>query len=466
MQPENKNLLVSILASSVSFIVISYLVFRTGLPKLPNIFLYNLVIIFSLHELGYNRSLFFLGGSVFLTILTSITANFSYVWNAPVFFITFLIADNEIKKHNYHSHIMRSRIEEIGGNINVLEDEYAKRKREAVSLKKKEKRYNSLKDTVSALNSTLLLEDVIKKIMGNAFEIIGKSDSGLLFLVDTEKQELCLAFSENNASSERVKAKKGDILDEWVMKERQALIVEDAKKDFRFSEDRFNGYQRQFRSVISCPLMEGNKVIGILRLENTRPYNYTSEDLRLLDIICDIGAVSVQNANLYKQTMDLAIKDGLTGLMLRRYFLDRLKEELSLCARNESSCAFFMIDVDNFKNYNDEYGHTAGDLVLKLISRVLSGFADSGISCRYGGEEFAVLIPDTPKKEAQRIADNIRKAVKRETIELRRIKTHVTVSIGAAVFPEDARAQDELIVKADERLYKAKREGKDRVIAE
>jgi len=125
-----------------------------------------------------------------------------------------------------------------------------------------------------------------------------------------------------------------------------------------------------------------------------------------------------------------------------------------------------MIDVDNFKNYNDEYGHTAGDLVLKLISRVLSGFADSGISCRYGGEEFAVLIPDTPKKEAQRIADNIRKAVKRETIELRRIKTHVTVSIGAAVFPEDARAQDELIVKADERLYKAKREGKDRVIAE
>ncbi len=466
MQSENKNLIVTILLSSISFIIVSYLAFRTGLPKLPNIFLYNLIIISSLHELGYNRSLFFLGASIFLTILISLSAPFFYVWNVPVFFITFLIADNEIKKHNYHSRIVETRIEEIRENINVLENEHAKHKKETVSLEKKEERYNSLKDIVSVLNSTLSLEDVVKKIMDNVFNIVGKSDSGLLFLVDTAKQELRLALSRNKTFPEKIKTKKGDILDDWVFKQRQVLLVEDIKKDFRFSEDKFNGYERLFRSVISCPLMEGHKVIGILRLENSKPYNYTSEDLRLLDIICDIGAVSLQNAALYKETLDLAIRDGLTGLFLRRYFLDRLKEELSHCLRNNSSCSFLMIDVDNFKNYNDEYGHTAGDMVLKSISKVLLNFVDSGISCRYGGEEFSILLPDTSKKEALRIADNIRKAVKKEGIELRRVETHITVSIGVAAFPEDAKVQDELIMKADECLYKAKKEGKDRVIME
>ena len=459
-QSEDKILLKFLLLCSASFIAVSYLAFRTGLPKLPNIFLYNLIIVVSLHELGCQRSLFFLGASVFLTILIAITAHFSYVWNVPVFFITFLIADNEIKKHSYHSHIVKTRIEEIKEKINVLEDEHNKHKKEAVSLEKKAERYNSLKDVVSRLNSTLSLEDVIKKIMENAFNIIGKSDSGLLFLVDTEKQELSLALFRNKSNPDRVKTKKGDVLDDWVLKQRQCLLVEDIKKDFRFSEERFIGYERPFRSVISCPLMEGTKVIGILRLEAQKPYTYTSEDLRLLDIICDIGAVSLENAALYKQTLDLAIRDGLTGLYLRRYFLGRLKEELS----RKAVCSFLMIDIDNFKNYNDEYGHTAGDMVLKSISKVLLDFVGGGIACRYGGEEFSILLPDVSRKDALKIADNIRKAVKKEDIELRRVKTHVTLSIGVASFPEDAEFQDELILKADGRLYEAKRGGRDKVL--
>ena len=461
-----KSPLIAVLLCSSIFIIISYLALRTSLPKLPNIFLYNLIIIYSLHELGYTRSLFFLGASVFITILISITADFSYVLNVPVFFITFLITDNEIKKRNYQSLIMKTRIEEIKEKINVLEDEHNKHKKETVSLEKKEKKYNSLKDIVSVLNSTLSMEDVIKRVMDNAFNIVGKSDSGLLFLVDTSRQELNLALSRNMVNPDKVKTKKGDMLDEWVFKQRQALLVEDIKKDFRFSEDKFSGYERSFRSVVSCPLAEGHKVIGILRLENTRPYNYTSEDLRLLDIICDIGAVSLENSMLYAQTLELAIRDGLTGLYLRRYFLDRLKEELSHCLRDSSCCSFLMIDIDSFKNYNDEYGHTAGDIVLKSISKVLLNFADSGIACRYGGEEFSILLPDTSRKEAGRIAENIRKAVKKQDIELRRVKTRITVSIGVAGFPEDAMVHDELIMKADERLYKAKREGKDRVVTE
>lgn len=466
MQSENKNTLITVLLSSVTFVIVSYFVFRTGLPKLPNIFLYNLIIIFSLHELGFHRAIFFLGASIFLTILISLASNFLYVLNIPVFLITFLIADMEIKKHNYYSIIVKTRIEEITENINVLKDEYGKHKKDEGLLQKKCARYSSLKDVVSILNSTLSMEGVIKKIMESAFNIVGKTDAGLLFRIDTSKQELSLELSVNNAHTDRIKTKKGDSLDEWVFKQRKALLVEDIKKDFRFSENVINKYEREFRSIISCPLMVGRKVIGILRLESLRPYHYTFEDLRLLDIICNIGALSLQNSGLYKQTLELATRDSLTGLYLRRYFMDALKQDERYCYRNNLHCSLVMIDIDDFKSYNDEYGHVAGDMVLKFISKVLSNFAANGIACRYGGEEFSIFFPDVTKRDAMRIADNIRKAVKKEDIELRRIRTHVTLSIGVATFPEDAKSHEELIMKADERLYRAKREGKDRVMVD
>jgi len=452
--------------SSVAFVVISYLVFRTDIPKIPVIFLYNLVIIISLQGLGFYRGLLFLGASIFLTILISLSVDFHCVWNVPIFFITFLIVEDRLKKLNYYTHMIDARIEEISENSNILQDKFNKHKREALSLEKKEERYRTLKDTTSVLSSTLSLEESTQMILGNALRIVGKSESALLFLTDVERQELNLIASRTEADIDRIKAKKGDPLDEWVFKQRQCLIVEDIRKDFRFEEEKIKEYSRSFRSVISCPLMEEKKVIGIVRMEHSKPYNYTSEDLRLLDILCDLGAASLQNAKLYKKTLDLAITDGLTGLYLRRYFLDRLKEELSRSLRKDLNCSFLMMDIDNFKTYNDEFGHTAGDIVLKMLSKVLNRFSENGIVARYGGEEFSMFIPETSKADAKKIAEDIRKAVKKETIELRRIETNVTVSIGVSTFPEDAKVQDELILRADDRLYKAKRRGRDKVVSD
>lgn len=143
--------------------------------------------------------------------------------------------------------------------------------------------------------------------------------------------------------------------------------------------------------------------------------------------------------------------------------MERLKKEIARSLRSDLAFSLYMIDIDNFKNYNDLYGHIAGDIVLKAISKVILKFGEDGIVARYGGEEFSMLLPETSKEEAKKIAEDIRNAVKKETIELRRVKTRVTVSIGVASFPEDAKAEDDLILKADNRLYKAKREGRDRV---
>jgi len=125
-----------------------------------------------------------------------------------------------------------------------------------------------------------------------------------------------------------------------------------------------------------------------------------------------------------------------------------------------------MMDIDNFKTYNDKFGHIAGDIVLKTLSKVLQRFSENGIIARYGGEEFSMFLPETSKVAAKKIAEDIRKAVKKEAIELRRVETNVTVSIGVSSFPEDAKVQDELILKADDRLYRAKRGGKDRVVVD
>ncbi len=463
MESENAGKIKIGIFSIVSFVVISYLVFRSSLPKNPTIFLYNLIIIMSLQGLGFYRGLFLLGGAIFLTILISLGVDFQYVWNVPVFFVVFLIVDDQIKKRNYYSRIIETRIEEVGENTNLLANEHGRHKRDALSLEKKEEKYKLLKAVTSVLSSTLSMDKVGVYILNSALNIIGKSESALLFLVDTKEQGLNL-FASRTGSGDKVKAKRGDVLDEWVFKERQCLLVEDIKKDFRFSEERLKEYPRVFRSVISCPLIEEKKIIGIVRLEHARPYNYTSEDLRLLDILCDLGAASLQNAKYYKQTLELAIRDGLTGLYLRRFFLERLREEISRSLRSDMDCSFLMLDIDNFKNYNDQYGHVAGDIVLKALSKVLEGFSDRGVICRYGGEEFSMFLPETSKRKARIVAEDIRKTIKEEAIDLRRTKTNVTVSIGVASFPQDTKVMDELILKADERLYKAKHEGKDRVV--
>ena len=162
---------------------------------------------------------------------------------------------------------------------------------------------------------------------------------------------------------------------------------------------------------------------------------------------------------------DLAIRDGLTGLYLRRYMQERLNEEMGRELRRGRELCFLMIDLDRFKQYNDSFGHIAGDIVLRTIGTVLlDHFSQPGdLVCRYGGEEFCVLLPDCPKDKAVELANDVRKKILAKEVILRRQKTHVSVSIGVAAFPTDARSKEELIMKADEALYKAKESGRNKV---
>ena len=357
--------------------------------------------------------------------------------------------------------LTREKLEE---DINILSDTYNKQKTEIKHLNDKLLRYLVLKDVAEVFTTTLLLEDTARLIIERTADTIKKQARILLFLVDADKQELMLSASHGAV---KIKGKKGDIFDRWVVKHGIPLIVNDAANDFRFSNSGAEDPKDSFKSLIVTPLLSGNKVIGVLRMDDGLENTFTQDDLRLLDIIGNLGAVAIQNALLYSCVEELAIRDSLTGLFVRRHFMKRFQEEVRRSERKSAELSLLMLDIDKFKWYNDKYGHATGDIVLKTIASTINGMLRVGdMAARYGGEEMAILLSNSDQKRATRFAESIRKKIGAQSITVRRQTHNVTVSIGVSTYPKDGIHEEELVKAADERLYKAKSEGRNKTCAE
>lgn len=425
----------------------------------------NIAILFSYLAFGN------IGGAVF-AVLSIMAALFVAIrtglYDNLIFTLSFFLMAFVGHAHNRAKAALEGacslKLEKLDEEINLLSNSINEKTKSITSLKEKLNRYSILKDVTEALSTVLALEEITKLVIEKTLKTLGKRGRALLFLVDTEKQELMLSASRNTDEALKIVTKKGDIFDRWVLRYRKPLIVEDITKDFRFSADDANEAKEYFRSLISAPLISENKIIGILRVDNIAEFAYSQDDLRLLDILSDLGAVAVQNAYLYSKTQELAIRDGLTGLFLRRYFMERFREEIKRAARKRERLSLLILDIDHFKDYNDKYGHVSGDLVLRHLVKIISSMTREGdISARYGGEEMALLLWALDKKEALAKAEAIRQRIEDNPLMLRREKKSVTVSIGVASYPQDGVLEEELIRIADERLYQAKAEGRNRV---
>jgi diguanylate cyclase (GGDEF)-like protein len=186
--------------------------------------------------------------------------------------------------------------------------------------------------------------------------------------------------------------------------------------------------------------------------------------------------LQVSKIRLYSSVKELAIRDSLTHVFVRRHFLERFAEELKRSVKFSIPLAVLMLDIDHFKRYNDEYGHIAGDATLKQVASILSlSLRKVDIVGRYGGEEFIVVIPETKKDGAIEICERIRSNIARNTFKIYNTETRVTASIGLALFePEKMQGVSEsaetekfgyqLIQKADKALYQAKEEGRNQVV--
>jgi diguanylate cyclase (GGDEF)-like protein len=379
-----------------------------------------------------------------------------------------LIVIYSLRKNQKRIYNLKLQTQDLYEKINILEDQNSHELKNKIALEEKIRRYDGLKNIIENINQNLALESIADNLASIAFSLIGKN-KGLcvLYLVDNQTQKLNLFKAKKEDKTLIIKAKEGDIFDLWVLRHSSPLIIEDIKKDFRFDLDKLKGQDiRNVSSLVSAPFISEHRLLGILRLDYTGPNFYSQDDLRFLVTICELGAVALENGELFQKTQDLAIHDELTSLFTKGYFLERLREEYKRSIRQDRVFSLLMLDIDYFKKYNDRFGHTAGDIVLKALSdSICEGLKDlSPIVSRFGGEEFCVILPGLDKKGAYKIAEDIRRRIEKATVILRRQQTTVSVSIGVASFPDDAKDEDALILKADKAMYKAKQEGRNRVV--
>lgn len=217
------------------------------------------------------------------------------------------------------------------------------------------------------------------------------------------------------------------------------------------------------------PMLAEGAVFGLLVVEFAATGDSAGSDRRypLAVTLAEQSALALANLRLREALREQSIRDPLTATFNRRYLDETLLREIARCERSGATLALAMIDVDHFKPFNDRHGHAAGDRVLAAVGRVLRDvFRRSDIVCRYGGEEFAVLLPDVAEPAAMQRATELLGAVRRLALEWAGMPlAPVTVSIGLAFFPRDARTPVALLAAADAALYRAKQGGRDRLVA-
>jgi diguanylate cyclase (GGDEF)-like protein len=303
----------------------------------------------------------------------------------------------------------------------------------------------------------LLIETISKTFMvqGGVYTLLlfdstmGKALHSVRYSVDTEM--------EIRLNRERLNP--DEIFNAWVLSQAKPLFISDTANDFRFQN---YSSENKIRSLVSAPLMAGNEILGLIRMESCFPLVFRQDDARLLSNFCDLGTVALEHVHLYRQTIELAITDGLTGLYVQRYYKERVRDEVFRALEHRLPLCLMMIDVDNFKSYNDKYGHLVGDKVLKVVAQVLKETVRTvDLVARYGGEEFSVLLLKTPWSGAKTVAERIRQKVAEQEIIASQQATHITVSIGVSELNPAFKDVETFIDSADQALYQAKAEGKN-----
>src|SRR5216683_5600271 len=216
-------------------------------------------------------------------------------------------------------------------------------------------------------------------------------------------------------------------------------------------------------SRLRIPLVSFGQALGVLALDSSQPDAFRDGDRESLESVADICATAIQNAHYVERVKQLAYLDGLTGIFNRRFFELRISEEIERARRYDSGMAVIMVDIDQFKRLNDEFGHLLGDEVLRQVSSLFhQQVRKIDVVCRFGGEEFAILLSQTTAEQALGVAEKLRRLV--ETWQFPGVPRPVSISAGAATYPQHGTTRDELVKAADAGLYAAKQAGRNLVI--
>ena len=224
--------------------------------------------------------------------------------------------------------------------------------------------------------------------------------------------------------------------------------------DFTAAEPQFVAPQPGIRSGLSVPLKLDDLLLGVFNLESRREHAFSPQDVQMAESLARQIALALHNANAYQTALEQSITDGLTGAKTHRYFMEAVEREWRRSTRSGQNFCLIMLDLDKFKEVNDRYGHPQGDMVLRAVADVLSeSVRQSNVVARYGGDEFAILIPEATLAQARVFAERMRANIENHPL----LRTHgITASIGMAAFPDHGPTKEEVLRAADGAMYLAK----------
>ena len=308
-----------------------------------------------------------------------------------------------------------------------------------------------------------------QSILTHSRELL-KADRASLWVFDEGANEIVLRAGEGLPSEvgADMRTRLGEGVSGRVLESGQPLVVENVDTSETGPAPASRNYRT--KSFLSYPLKIGSRKIGLLNMtDKSSGGHFDQVDLSLLEIIGPQIAVALERAEWQERANQfqlMSITDPLTGLLNRRYLEERLTEELNRSKRYNYSMSCLMIDIDDFKKYNDRNGHQAGDVALKITAHSLkAALRSADIACRYGGEEFCILLPQTSVSEAGAIAERMRQKVTETEYPYGKSQPMgtVSISIGISTFGRHIDTAESVINAADRALYNAKRQGKNRI---
>ncbi len=327
--------------------------------------------------------------------------------------------------------------------------------------------FSGLLDIYRSISTVIDKDTLYDLILSKSSEIIGAERASLMIFDRTEKVfRIKASKGLEKGIAESVRVKSGQGISGRTAEKGVPLVVRDIGKELPWATS-----VRPYRtpSFISAPLKLYDRVIGVINLADKRDRStFSPQDLFIILSISHYATIALERGAYYSMSARLktiSMTDPLTGLFNRRFFKNRLFEEAERVRRLRDRFTAFIIDVDDFKAFNDRWGHVAGDNALKLIAMAIKDAVRTvDVVVRYGGEEFAVILPHTSKNDSSIIAERIRADVEGLVLPDEMNCPSPTISIGIAEFPGDARNTDDLIYRADAAMYQAKRRGKNRVV--
>ncbi len=319
------------------------------------------------------------------------------------------------------------------------------------------------------------LDEIFSEIIKSIKKVVDYESASIYLLNEKNELKEKPEYREGKSDEvlETIEFKLGNGIKALVAQKKETIIIKDVRKSAKDLTDIFTGEEQRIASFASVPMIVGEKLIGVLNLSHSQPNKFLEEDKKILKVFSSQTASTISKILNDRKTEELlakvtneSITDPLTKAYNRRYMMRRFSEELERAKRSKNFTGLLAIDIDFFKNFNDTYGHQFGDYVLKeVVSVIKKSVRVIDIVCRYGGEEFFVILPNTTREGAHITAERIRKNIENNIMRAGEKRINVTVSVGISIYPLDSEGIDKMIAAADTALYTAKERGRNRVVA-